>query len=345
MSKKPLISVIVANYNCESYLRESLASALNQSIKNIEIILVDDNSTDKGLEIALELSSKDERLKVISLKDNLGPSGARNKALEIAQGEWIAIMDSDDMMHPHRLKKLLHTAIDKNADIIVDDLYIFDTDGEVPAYNYLHDAYSSPHWVLLPDFIQSNSFDIQNTPGYGILKPLIHRNLLKDNGITYDESLKNSEDYDIIVKLMIAGANYLLVPYPGYYYRKHSASISYRLNVDMLEKMYEADKKIKPLIPSNDNDSTLAANRRHVSIKNMLSFQKVIEALKQGQYSKAILEVLYNPRLVPFFLIPISDKLKSLKFNLKQAGVLTPEYKNSSGLTPHKKYSYTEQDK
>ena len=68
MNNKPLVSVIIANYNAEKFLRESLNSVLNQSIENIEIILVDDNSTDKSKNIAFELASSDDRLKVVCLE-------------------------------------------------------------------------------------------------------------------------------------------------------------------------------------------------------------------------------------------------------------------------------------
>jgi succinoglycan biosynthesis protein ExoO len=325
MNKKPLVSVIVANYNCEAYIRKSISSALNQTIKNIEVILVDDKSTDGSLEIASELAAEDGRLKVISLKNNSGPSAARNKAFEVAQGEWIAIMDSDDWMHPHRLKKLLNSAKEKHADIVVDDLYVFSDSEEFTPHCYLGDAYDSPHWVSPMEFIRSNSFSINNGPGYGVLKPLIRREIIQKYDIQYDESLKNSEDYDLVLKLMLAGANYLIIPYLGYYYRKHHASISYRLDVDMLANMIEADKKTKSLIPADNTGLFAAANFRHQSIKMMLSFQKTIEALKNRQYLIAVLEVVRNPSSVAYFSVPINDNFKKLQVTIKKALSHVPE--------------------
>ena len=242
MNKNPLASIVVANYNCEAYIAQSLSSALNQSLKDIEIIVVDDNSTDNSREITHEMAPKDSRLKIINLEVNMGPSGARNKALEIAQGDWVAIMDSDDLMHPDRLTKLLLTAKEHNADIVVD---------------------RSPYWVSLPEYVSSNTFNTRNRPGYGVLKPLIRTELIQASQTVHDESLTNSEDYDFIVRLMLAGAKYLITPYAGYYYRKHSASISYRLDIDMLENMYTANQKIRSLISSDNAELIIAVENRH----------------------------------------------------------------------------------
>lgn len=327
MNKNPLVSIVVANYNCEAYIAQSLSSALNQSLKDIEIIVVDDNSTDNSREITHEMASKDSRLKIINLEVNMGPSGARNKALEIAQGDWIAIMDSDDLMHPDRLTKLLLTAKEHNADIVVDDLIIFSENEASTAYNYLQCEHGSPYWVSLPEYVSSNSFNTRNRSGYGILRPLIRTKLIQASQTVYDESLTNSEDYDFIVRLMLAGATYLITPYAGYYYRKHSASISYRLDIDMLENMYTADQKIRSLISSDNAELIIAVENRHQSIKNMLSFQKSIEALKQRQYFNAFFIIIVNPNSAPLFLIPIGDILKRLQSKVKR--IKTPAHQSS----------------
>jgi len=308
MNNKPLVSVIVANYNAEEFLKESLNSALDQSIKNIEIILVDDNSTDRSINIAFELASSDCRLKVVCLEQNKGPSGARNKALEMAQGEWISILDSDDLMHPDRLKTLCNIASSQNADIIVDDLLIFSGSSAGESNRYLGDSCKSLRWVTMEEFIKSNTFNVRGESGYGILKPIIRRSVIEENNLIYDESLKNSEDYDFILKLILSGASYLIAPYLGYYYRKHAASISYRLDVTMLENMLRADSVSKALISPDNTAASLAASARHQSIKDMLSFQKVVTAIKAQHYSGAALEIIRNPRSIYFFAIPIKDK-------------------------------------
>jgi len=339
MNNKPLVSVIVANYNAEKFLRESLNSVLDQSIKNIEIILVDDNSTDRSKNIAFELASSDHRLKVVCLEKNKGPSSARNKALEFAQGEWVAILDSDDLMHHDRLKTLCNLASSNNADIIVDDLLVFGESSAGKSYRYLGDTCKSLRWVTMEEYIKSNTFNVRGEPGYGILKPIIRRSVIEDNNLIYDESLKNSEDYDFILRLMLSGASYLIAPYLGYYYRKHAASISYRLDVTMLENMLRADSVSKALISLDNSAASLAANARHQSIKDMLSFQKVVTAIKEHHYIGAALEIIRNTRSIYYFAIPIKDKANIIiqnNFGYKRPA---PEVLNANLSDASQRYS------
>ena len=97
MSNNPLISIIIPVYNVEKYLKECLNSVINQTYTNLEIILVDDGSTDSSGQMCDEFAKNDNRIKVIHQK-NQGQAVARNKALDIMQGEYLAFIDSDDMV-------------------------------------------------------------------------------------------------------------------------------------------------------------------------------------------------------------------------------------------------------
>ena len=91
----PKVSVIIPIYNSEKYISECLDSVLNQTFKDIEIICIDDGSTDKSFDILNRYNIKEKRITLLTQK-NLGQSVARNKALEIAKGEYIYFLDSDD---------------------------------------------------------------------------------------------------------------------------------------------------------------------------------------------------------------------------------------------------------
>lgn len=114
---KPLLSVILPVYNVAPYLRRSVDSVISQSYKNMEIILVDDGSTDGSSEICDEYKKKDNRIIVIH-QANGGLSDARNKGLNTSSGEWIAFLDSDDWIHPSMYETLIDLAIEQNADMI-----------------------------------------------------------------------------------------------------------------------------------------------------------------------------------------------------------------------------------
>ena len=125
---KPLVSIIVPVYKVEKYLDRCVESLVNQTYKNIEIILVDDGSPDNCPEMCDAWAQKDSRIVVIH-KENGGVSSARNKGLESARGEWIWFVDSDDYVELFALEKLV--PMTDNSDLIIfdtriDELYVKD---------------------------------------------------------------------------------------------------------------------------------------------------------------------------------------------------------------------------
>ncbi len=111
-----LISVIVPIYNVEKYLTECIESIINQTYKNIEILLINDGSTDNSGRICDEYSKKDERIKVI-YKENGGLSEARNYGIDIANGEYIAFVDSDDYISDMFIENLYKAIIENNTEV------------------------------------------------------------------------------------------------------------------------------------------------------------------------------------------------------------------------------------
>lgn len=122
---RPAVSVIVPIYNVEKYLPKCIESIVNQTLTNIEIILVDDGSTDNSGKIAAEYSKKDQRIKVI-YKENGGQGSARNIGLDISSGEYIGFVDSDDWIDKDMYEKLYLNAKEKKADITVCNRNVYD---------------------------------------------------------------------------------------------------------------------------------------------------------------------------------------------------------------------------
>lgn len=126
----PLISVIVPIYKVEKYIDRCVDSILAQSFADFELILVDDGSPDKCPQICDEYAKKDSRIRVIH-KENGGLSDARNAGIDIAEGEWLAFIDSDDYVHEDYLKSMYNAAIENNADLAVCDFVRVNDDEEV----------------------------------------------------------------------------------------------------------------------------------------------------------------------------------------------------------------------
>lgn len=114
----PKVSIIVPVYNVEKYLSHCLDSLINQTLKDIEIIVVNDGATDNSPKIIEKYAQKDSRIRVVNQK-NQGLSGARNSGVKIANGDYISFVDSDDWLDVNFIEKLYSSAIKNNADIAV----------------------------------------------------------------------------------------------------------------------------------------------------------------------------------------------------------------------------------
>lgn len=105
--KTPIISIITANFNCETFLKQTINSVLSQTYSYWELIIIDDNSTDNSINIIESFCKEDNRIQLIKNTENLGPAKTRNKGLEIAKGRYICFLDSDDIWY----KDFLETSL------------------------------------------------------------------------------------------------------------------------------------------------------------------------------------------------------------------------------------------
>ena len=100
-----LVSIIMPAYNCADYIAESIKSVQNQSYRNWELIVADDNSTDGTVDAVRSMAADDNRIHLLETDINLGPAAARNRAINAAQGDYIAFLDSDDIWYPDKLSR------------------------------------------------------------------------------------------------------------------------------------------------------------------------------------------------------------------------------------------------
>ena len=118
------VSVIIPVYNCENYISKSVESVINQDISEVEIILVDDGSTDDSLKVCQLLSLKYRNIKVIS-QGNKGPGAARNAGLKIATGEYVTFLDGDDLLPKNIFNKIYSILKESSSDIFIGNILCF----------------------------------------------------------------------------------------------------------------------------------------------------------------------------------------------------------------------------
>lgn len=125
-----VVSVVMPAYNSEKYIAKSVKSVLDQTFGNFELIIVDDCSTDKTYDVIKELLEKDSRIRCCKMKKNSGVAAVRNFGMSLARGEWVALIDSDDIWYPEKLDKQLETAKNENADLVYCSYAITDEKGK-----------------------------------------------------------------------------------------------------------------------------------------------------------------------------------------------------------------------
>ncbi len=187
-----LVSVIVPVYDSENYLKDCVDSIVNQTYRNLEIILVDDGSTDASGDICDKYARQDGRVHVIH-KENGGNGDARNAGLRIARGQWIAMSDNDDILHKRQIETLLAVAHDKDADIAVGSYRSFDVH-EVPVDEEIEGSFLDKAEVLsnrhLYDdkFIQKRSL-ILTVPWSKVCRKEVY------NGVWYPAKSKHDDTW------------------------------------------------------------------------------------------------------------------------------------------------------
>jgi succinoglycan biosynthesis protein ExoO len=304
----PLVSVVMANHNGAAHIAGAVRSVLRQTLAALELILSDDSSSDNSVAVARAASNGDPRLVIIESNARSGPAAARNRALQAARGKWVAIVDSDDFIHPERLERLVAAAEADKADIVADDMVTFYENQALPAHAHLSGALARrPCWISASAYVRTNHL-FGNGPSLGYLKPLFRRVGRDGAAPAYDESLTIAEDFDLVMRLLLGGARMRVYPDLGYFYRKHSGSISHRLKASDIDAMVKAHDRLSQGhdIPRELGDTLHA---RRASLLRARAFGDLIGALKERRLGAAFSIAAKRPSALLLLRYPIRDRL------------------------------------
>ncbi len=300
MINSPDISVIVPIYNVEKYLPRCIDSIINQTHKNIEIILVDDGSPDRSGEIADEYAKKDERIKVIH-QENRWLGGARNSGLRIANGKYVLFVDSDDYVRLNMCERLLRVVNHNDVDIVMFGETIIDGDSLSDCY-YSNIDFNTifrgdeARDILFSGVISSHSLNSSGTKLY-------KRTMLIENNIFFDEEIRYAEDYDFCLRLFPHIDSFINIHESLVFYELHSGSIMFSFDDEIVDKLVVLYNKRENFILNNNliNDKyrTDSANLLLNSIINSInkyigncSFKRSIYLLKKMVYNNSIINAM-----------------------------------------------------
>jgi len=310
MTERPLVSVITANYNAGRYLPAAIHSVLEQTLGSLELIVVDDRSSDDSVAILQREAARDPRVRVLVQAQNGGPAAARNRALDAARGRWIALFDSDDLMAPDRLERLVERAQGDGADMVADNLMVFADGSDEPWRPLLTGRdYAEPRWIDLAEYIAANRLYAKR-PGLGYLKPLFCAERLA--GLRYREDLRIGEDYDFVARLLARGCSLRFEPAALYRYRKHASSISHVLRREHIERMIAADAALAGEFAAQPASVRRAQHARERSLETALAYDRVIEGLKAGRLPDVLAASVRSPSVLPLLTMPVTARLKRI---------------------------------
>lgn len=335
-----LISVVVTCYNHENYIEQCLRSIFNQTYRNIELIVLDDGSTDSSSEVIQEVLKESPFVTIFESHENIGVVRTRNKGLNLLNGDYFLFVDSDDFLDDRYVEELYDCANNHQADIVYCDLYNFEKDE-----TYLKAQEFDLHNLLESNYISNCS--------------LVKKTILK--GIYYDEKLsgKKLEDYDFFLNLIINnGAKAVYQPNTKLNYRvfekdsiskRDSVRYHYEIYLEVLEKyldklpheIYKAvcdnlmtlEDRLESLI-SHHNDVSeyvkeLQRKQKQLHRKSQTQVEELKEARKEIQLIRSSLSyrignslikpikitkvLLKNPRKIKSYLNATKEKIVRLR--------------------------------
>ncbi|MDR2886857.1 MAG: glycosyltransferase [Bacteroidales bacterium] len=253
----PQISVIVPVYNTQKYLPQCIDSLLGQTLEHIEIILVDDGSTDSSPAICDRYAEHDRRVKVIH-KKNAGQGYARNSGLEAATGEYITFVDSDDCVDPTAYRQLCTMAGNAQADILYFSYRRFNDRGET--WNATH-VRNKKQYCLTPEDIRKLTLDmVANPPECSNIRDIecsvcvaIYRHsTIKKHGIKFkSERELHSEDLLFNLDCIMHSSTVVAIPDVFYNYRANPSSFSLTANSSRINRDYRYYRHLLETMQAN----------------------------------------------------------------------------------------------
>lgn len=301
-SVKPQVSVIMPAYNVAPYIETSIRSVLQQTCQDVELLVVDDQSTDETVTIIRRFT--DHRVRLLQNERNRGQSYARNWAMEQARGEWLALLDADDWWATERLERLLAVAKQTQADLVADDLWVVPDGTEQPADSVLAIRgirLQKPTQIPPVTFIK---WDL------GITKPLIRRAFWIKTGVQFDETMRaGQEDFPFFLRCLLDGASFVLAPEAYYFYRSRPGSMTSR-RVRLFQKIVEATSEFfsEPMV-RQDAELVAALQWRILHAERTIAYNQVRNSLQRGALATALWRACQTPGIVPFTLRRLSNIL------------------------------------
>jgi succinoglycan biosynthesis protein ExoO len=289
-----LVSVLVPAYNAASSIESAIQSALSQTMPDLEIVVVDDGSTDDTRSVVEDLARNDPRVRVIVHEENRGTSRAVNLAIDSARGAWVSQLDADDRWLPQRLERLL--AFEANADVVADDIHVVGDDAEGNRRNGFESGSMLRHiglTISVPRRLGLLEF-LKRDPG--LVHPLVRRSFLQDHGLKLQEANDRGADFALWSLLLAHGARWVQLPEAYYVYTRAPQAVSRDLR-QVVEAAVNISRYLAahPLIAAHPG-ARRALKRRERLFHAHLVHAQARDLLAQGRFISLFRLLALQPR-------------------------------------------------
>lgn len=290
--RNPKVSISVAVYNVEKYLRRCLDSLVNQTLQDIEIIVVNDGSTDTSESICKEYAERDSRIILIS-KENGGLATARQAALEVANGQYFCACDADDWVELDMYEKLFKKAAQTNADIVMCDYWSEYPNGFQVAHSYNYEVDSKKDLLDLT---------LRDIFPHMIWNKLIRLDVFRKYGISWNAGINMGEDFLMTIKLLQYPLSIQKLNACLYHYRRVIGGTSYtnQITLSSLNQSFE----IRKWVDNNIDTRRYSVGVFHIWVSLAFTSLRVVGGIN-ADYKKAIFNRI---KLSRFFLYRQLDK-------------------------------------
>lgn len=252
----PLVSVIIPVYNTAKFLRSCLDSVINQTYQNLEIICINDGSTDSSVNVLNSYAKKDSRFIIISQK-NGGLSSARNTGLRLAKGEYITFIDSDDEVKTTMIESLLAAAISTNSNLAVCSFTETYPNGKTKSFPHSNQQQTYTTKQALASMLKEQDFNLTAT------MKLYQKSILKNLQFPIN---KLHEDVGFTYRAIMNAKKIVFTPENDYIYRHHSDSIVVKFNdqkfdlIELTDKMCDDINHKYPCLENNTKERRMRAS-------------------------------------------------------------------------------------
>ncbi len=222
----PFVSVVIPVYNVFSYLEDCLNSVIHQSYTNLEILCIDDCSTDGSIEIIKNFAILEPRIRLISHQKNLGLGAARNTGIELARGDYIYFLDSDDYIKTDTIEKLIQRALETDADVVVGGALAFPHDASLEMDSYIQELNQFLEIKVGDSVVNEANFrQLHDAIACVAWGKLYLTSFLRDNYLQFVEKKILHEDNGFHIKVLSSEPRIATIKERLYQYRIRKSSI------------------------------------------------------------------------------------------------------------------------